>query len=105
MANGWHRKRPTPNSAQRTKEYNSAEHKQARKDGKALVASGRAFCWRCGKHIPPGSVCGPDWHVGHDAQRVIRGPECASCNLSTAARLGARIRNAAASQGRTRLIW
>lgn len=102
MANGWHRKRTdTPAEKRRTKDYNSAAHKAARKAGADLVASGRAHCWRCARHIPPGTP----WHVGHDDhdRSIIRGVECVPCNLKAAARKGARLVNARRRQ--TRLRW
>lgn len=82
----------TPAERARTAQYNSAEHKLQVATVKALVASGRAFCWRCGRHLPPGSKA----HAGHhdtDRSRYM-GAECPSCNLKTAARKGARVANA-----------
>ena len=99
MPNGWHRKRDTPNQRQRTREYNTPQHRAARKAGVALVASGQACCWRCGHHIPPGT----DWHVGHDDTRTIRGPEHARCNLRAAARAGAAKVNGVST--RSRIVW
>lgn len=89
---GWHRvNRNTAAVKARRAKYNSPEHKAARAHLKILVASGRAYCWRCGKQLVPGN-----WHVGHnDPGTRIMGGECArECNLRAAARKGARIANA-----------
>lgn len=92
MASGWHRKRQTAADIQRRKEYDSPEYRAIRKALKAEHAAGRGYCWRCGRHIPPSMPR----HTGHDDldRTVIRGNECPDCNLSAAARKGARIRNA-----------
>lgn len=91
-ASGWHRKRTdTPAERERAATYSSPEHRAQVDAVKALVASGRAFCWRCGKHLPPGSKA----HAGHhdsDRSRYM-GAECPSCNLRAAARKGARVAN------------
>lgn len=91
-ASGWHRKNTnTPAVQARRRKYNSPEHKAMRAHLKILVASGRAWCWRCGKQLVPGN-----WHVGHsdDGTRIMGG-ECArECNLKTAASKGALIANA-----------
>lgn len=86
------KRRPTAADRQRARDYNSAEHKAHRKAGQRLVDSGQAHCWRCGNYLPPGKP----WHVGHDDndRRITRGPECVPCNLTAAARKGARIANA-----------
>jgi DNA-directed RNA polymerase subunit RPC12/RpoP len=100
---GWHRKsNDTPAERARTAQYNSAEHKQQVAAVKALVASGRAFCWRCGRHLPPGSKA----HAGHDDhdRSRYRGAECPPCNLSAAARKGARIVNRRRHARRVRRI-
>lgn len=89
---GWHRKRlDTPAERARTAQYASPEHRAMVQAVKAAVAAGRAYCWRCGRHLPPGSKA----HAGHDDhdRTRYRGPECPSCNLSAAARKGARKRN------------
>lgn len=72
-----------------------------RKALKALVDAGRGVCWRCGRGIPPGAK----WHAGHDDndRTVYRGVECPPCNVKTAARKGARKRNAAERATRVRL--
>lgn len=92
-ANGWHRKTAgTPAELARRRRYDSAEHKAARKAGAALVAAGRARCWRCGVRLAPGG-----WQVGHnDAGTVIMGPECLPCQRGHAARKGAKVANAIA---------
>lgn len=89
---GWHRKKLTPADARRRAQYDSPEHRAIRAALKALVATGQAWCWRCGKHIPPGSPV----HAGHDDadRRVYRGAECPPCNLKAAASKGARVANA-----------
>jgi hypothetical protein len=91
-ASGWHRlNRNTPAQRAKTRKYNSAEHKAARARDAALVATGRARCWRCGRHIPPGSK----WHSGHnDLGDQHMGPEHDACNIKAAAAKGARIANA-----------
>lgn len=78
--------------AARTKEYNSAEYKAAKRAGQQLVDAGLAYCWRCGAHLPPGCA----WHLGHDDwdRTIIRGPECPPCNLGAAARKGNSIAKA-----------
>lgn len=102
-ANGWGRKRlDTPAERARKAQYNSAEHKAQRAAVRALVASGRAFCWRCRRHLPPGSKA----HAGHhdtDRSRYM-GAECIDCNLSAAARKGARVVNARRHSRRVRRI-
>lgn len=98
---GWHRKRITPAVKARAREYNTPKHRALRKAWQVEVDAGHASCWRCGKPIPPGTK----WQLGHDDndRTVYRGPEHPRCNLSAAARKGARIRNA---QGKTtRLTW
>ena len=58
-------------------------HQRERARQALIVAAGQAYCWRCGGWIQPGS----EWHLGHDDNRVTRGPEHArSCNLAAAAR-------------------
>jgi len=42
-----------------------------------LMAGERILCWRCRQPV----VAGSDWHLGHDEQRRIKGPEHADCNL------------------------
>lgn len=92
-ASGWHRKRKdTAAERARKAQYNSAEHQAQVAAVKAMVASGRASCWRCGRHLPPGSKA----HAGHhdvDRSRYM-GAECAPCNLKSAARKGALVANA-----------
>lgn len=86
----WTHNPPTEADRRRKAEYNSRAHKEARRQGEALVNAGRGYCWRCGRLLYPGQ-----WHVGHsDDRTVIRGPECASCNLTVAASKGARVANA-----------
>jgi hypothetical protein len=92
---GWDRKRRnTAAERARNAEYASPEYRATRRAVKAEVEAGRGFCWRptCRRWIPPGSK----WHLGHDDhdRSIIRGAECARCNLSAAARKGARVRNA-----------
>jgi len=99
---GWHRKRKNT-AAERTRaaQYASPEHRAQVQAVKATVASGRAFCWRCGRYLPPGSKA----HAGHDDhdRTVYRGAECVRCNLSAAARKGAAKRNAAQPRSTPRL--
>lgn len=97
---GWHRKRlDTPAERARRAEYDSPKYRAARKALIAEHAAGRGFCWRCGQHIP---AVMPR-HTGHDEDRVIRGNECVSCNLSEAGVKGARKRNATQRVTRVRL--
>lgn len=99
---GWHRKRKnTPAEQARTAQYASPEHRAMRKVLGELVAAGRGFCWRCGRHIPPGGR----WHTGHDDydRSRYRGVECPPCNLKTAASKGARQRNGPPGPTRIRL--
>jgi hypothetical protein len=78
--------------ARRQAEYQTPEYKAARRAVKALVASGNAHCWRCGKHIPPGA----EVHTGHDDndRSILRGAECGHCNRKAGASKGARVANA-----------
>jgi hypothetical protein len=94
----WSSKRGTPADARRRAEYDSPEYRRARKALKAEHAAGRAFCWRCGRYIPPHMPR----HTGHDDRdrTVIRGNECPSCNLSAAARKGAQAVNGARTTSR-----
>lgn len=64
------------------------EFQAERKVWVRMVAEGVVNCWRCLKHIPPGS----DFHLGHDDRdrSIIRGPECPSCNLSAAGKASHR---------------
>lgn len=89
---GWHRKGDTAANARRAAEYASPEHRAARAAMKARVDAGDGWCWRCGRHLPPGSR----FHAGHDDndRSVYRGAECPPCNLKAAARKGNRISNA-----------
>lgn len=100
---GWHRKRKdTPAERARDARYRTPEYRAAAKALKAQVDAGNGFCWRCGRWLDPnarlhaGSRVLRAWHVGHDdTGTVIRGAECAlRCNLSAAARKGARTVNA-----------
>lgn len=104
--NGWHRKRNDAAARARQAEYRSPAYKQARQAVKAQVEAGTARCWRpqCGRILVPGR-----WHLGHDDtdRRIIRGGECASCNLKAAASKGARVANAKrkTQRQRTPLTW
>lgn len=104
---GWHRRNPnSPAAKARKAKYNSAEHRAARTAIAALVAQGRAYCWRpdCGKRLVAGR-----WHVGHDDHQtnLIRGGECDTCNRRNAARKGNRIARARRrrTQAVTPLTW
>ena len=57
-------------------------HKKLRVKVKREVDAGHAYCWRCGRHIPPGS----DFHLGHDDDdpNAYMGAEHPACNLATA---------------------
>lgn len=96
MASGWHRKRTTPADIERKKQYNSTAYKRARAAAKRTVDAGEGYCWRCGKHLPPGLP----WHLGHNDydRSIIEGPECVRCNLTTAGRQGAAIVNNTATR-------
>lgn len=66
-----------------------AAHDALGRDYQARMDAGERFnCWRC--DTPLGPRRGIDWHLGHDDhdRTIHRGPECAPCNLSTAARRG-----------------
>ncbi len=92
-ASGWHRKRrDTAAERARNAIYASPEHRAHQRQVRQLVEAGRASCWRCGRFLPPGSPV----HAGHDDvdRSVYRGPECPSCNVRTAARRAAVVRNA-----------
>jgi hypothetical protein len=98
--NGWSRKRDSEAERARVAEYASPQYRAARRAVKAEVEAGRGSCWRCGRYLPPGSR----FHLGHDDhdRTVLRGAECPDCNLSAAARKGARIRNAGQPRGAPR---
>jgi hypothetical protein len=103
VASGWHRKDPnSPATIARVREYNSPQYKAARLAVKAQVDAGLAHCWRpnCGRLLKPGH-----WHLGHDDhdRTIIRGGECATCNLKAAAAKGARVANAKRRVGVTAL--
>lgn len=95
----WAGKRLTAADAVRKRQYDSPEHRAMRAAVKASVAAGTAYCWRCGRHLPPGSKA----HAGHDDhdRTVYRGAECPPCNLKTAASKGARVANAKRKAART----
>jgi hypothetical protein len=65
-------------------------HQKLRKQVAALVASGTAICWRCGRSIAPWMK----WDLGHDDynRSIYRGPEHQYCNRSSAASRGNRMR-------------
>jgi hypothetical protein len=92
LVSGWHRKANTAAEQARRAQYASAEHRAQVKAVKAQVAAGTAYCWRCGRYLPPGSKA----HAGHDDndRSVYRGAECPPCNLKNAARKGNRVSNA-----------
>lgn len=99
---GWHRKRKdTPAERARNAEYSSAAYRAAKKALRPVVEAGRASCWRCRRPIMPGGR----WHLGHDDndRSLLRGVECPPCNLSNAARKGARKRNSMRRRGTTRV--
>lgn len=91
MANGWHRKKHDAAAVARVAEYRSPRYQAARRAVKTQVDAGIAHCWRCNKLLIPGR-----WHLGHDDhdRTIIRGGECATCNLKAAARKGAQVANA-----------
>jgi hypothetical protein len=77
---------------ERRRVYASPEHRAEQARVKRLRDAGQAWCWRCGKHIPPGA----EVHAGHDDndRTRYRGPECPPCNRGAAASKGARVTNA-----------
>jgi hypothetical protein len=88
----WSSKRGTPADARRRAEYDRPEYRRKRAEFGRLVASGNAFCWRCGGWINPDlrdAAGRAAWHTGHD-RGVIRGPEHNTCNLSAGGRDGNR---------------
>jgi hypothetical protein len=57
------------------------QHRKTRAESALQVATGTVKCWRCLERIESGD----EWHLGHDDDRVTRGPEHARrCNLSAA---------------------
>lgn len=85
--------------------YRTSEYRAAERTLKALVVSGSASCWRCGRWIDPAARVWRGkrgwmraWHVGHDDvdPSVIRGAEHEWCNLRAAAKAGATKRNGGA---------
>lgn len=97
---GWHRKTYDAAARARAAEYRSPAYKATRAAVKAQVDAGLAHCWRptCRKLLLPGQ-----WHLGHDDndRSIIRGGECADCNLKAAASKGARTANAKRQRPRT----
>lgn len=91
----------SPAALARAARYRSPEYRATEKALIALVSTGRGWCWRCGRWLDPhariqaGRRLVRAWHVGHDDldTSVIRGPECAVCNLSAGGRKGARVAN------------
>lgn len=96
----WHTKRQTPAALERRKQYDSPAYRATRKTLKAEHAAGRAYCWRCGRHIPP-SAPRDTGHDDHD-RSIIRGNECRPCNRGQAARKAALGNNARRKTTRTR---
>lgn len=94
---GWHRKRRTDADRVRAASYRTPQYRAAEAAIKAQVAAGTACCWRCGRLLPTGRDRNGRrlWHVGHDDydRTVIRGGECAPCNLTNAASKGATVTN------------
>jgi hypothetical protein len=88
---GWHRKTYDAAARARAAEYRSPRYKATRQAVKLQVDAGLAHCWRCGKQLQPGH-----WHLGHDDndRSILKGGECAGCNLKAAASKGARVANA-----------
>ncbi|MCT7372947.1 hypothetical protein [Mycolicibacterium llatzerense] len=58
-----------------------AAHKARRRREQKNIDAGHAYCWRCTKHIPPGT----DWDLGHDDNDPTKymGPEHVGCNRAT----------------------
>lgn len=77
-------------------------HQALRKKLAALVASGRAVCWRCGRPILPGMA----WDLGHDDldRSIYRGVECRRCNRSSAATRGNKMRGKRRRQPNLRIF-
>ena len=99
MSNGWSRKRQTPATKQRARDYASAEHQQIRKRRVAAATPHTPCSCGCGQPLGPDSST---WHVPHDPQRnYLPGLWRADCNRREAARRGARIRNARATAKRS----
>lgn len=96
QARGCHKLVPagTPRCSEHTKPPRSARgydtrYDRLRRTFQRRMAAGEVFlCWRCGALIDPAR-----WHLGHDDmdRRVIRGPECPTCNLSAAGRAAHRM--------------
>jgi predicted nucleic acid-binding Zn ribbon protein len=66
------------------------DHQKLRAWWTPHVDAGLVDCWRCGRHITPGTP----WDLGHDDhdRTTYRGPEHQQCNRSTAATKGNRRR-------------
>lgn len=101
MASGWHRRPQTAAEQERRRQYASPEHRAEVARVKRLRDLGQAWCWRCGRHIPPGA----EVHAGHDDndRTRYRGPECPPCNRGTASSKGARVANAKRKAQRTQV--
>lgn len=105
-ASGWHRKKKdTPAERARDARYRTPEYRAADRVFSEQVNAGRGYCWRCTRWIDPTKKDRAGkraWHIGHDGP-LIAGPEHNDCNLSAAARDGARVRNRAQPRGATRV--
>lgn len=73
------------------------QHQRERRRVARLVNAGLAYCWRCRKHIEPGSP----WDLGHDDRdrSITRGPEHQHCNRATKAHQPPRARPASPHPG------
>lgn len=87
------RQRSRPTAAAQGYGY---EHKKMRERVAAVVAAGRAVCWRCGRRIAPAEP----WDLGHDDKdrSLYAGPEHRRCNRATAGRRVVRDEQPAASR-------
>lgn len=90
----WARSRP--NGGAVNPKYRTKQHRDKVAEYRALCEAGQAYCWRCGRWLPPGAKL----HAGHHADGITyAGPECPGCNVRDASR------RARARQTSSHLRW
>ena len=74
-----HRKQRDQQRGTRAQRGYDAAYDRARRDYKRRIDAGETIlCWRCSKPVSA------DFHLGHDDDRNIIGPEHPDCNLRAA---------------------
>lgn len=71
-----------------TQRYGSAHTTESRRWKRRIATGERVLCWRCGEPITNPA----EMDLGHDDsdKTIVRGPEHAKCNRSTAGRMSHR---------------